>query len=163
MSPPTPVGIAHHAARLGLVLLLVASHVACVRTHVASIASRLSSASPDGAVLSIDGHPYPLDACWSGDREYFLGVDLADRAQRVFLRLLIDPMDGPRLRLVDGTGESRATAVLTPQVCSKLAADVRPTGWRVNTVRDMSGFVEAECETDSGRSLRVSATFTHCH
>ena len=126
-----------------------------------SIAPTPSSDPLSGATLSVDGEQYALAACRSGDREYFLGVDLEDGAREVFVRLVIDPLAGPRLR-VHGKG-SRTGAALGPGSCRQLQAEVQPTGWRVNHVRDFSGRLDAECTTSSGQDIRVHVRFMHCH
>jgi hypothetical protein len=137
----------------------------CVRTEVAALtrvaATATTSSNPGPAapaILSVGDRQYALAACRSGDREYFRGVDLADAAAQTRLRLLIDPMDGPRLRVAGG-GEERVIV----RSCRRLEARVDPTGWRVNRVRDVSGFVDADCTTDSGLEVHAHVQFTHCH
>jgi hypothetical protein len=114
-------------------------------------------------MLRIDGREYALSVCRSGDREYFLGVDLADTDRTAVLRVLIDPMDGPRLRLTSGGGGAPRVMALGPDSCRTLQAEVQPTGWRVNRVRDFSGFVMAECTAASGQEVRAEVRFAHCH
>jgi hypothetical protein len=72
-------------------------------------------------------------------------------------------MDGLRLRVVHGAEGSRQAITLEGRSCRQLKADVQPTAWRVNRVRDFSGFLEAECTSDSGLEVRVHVRFTHCH
>lgn len=143
-----------------LLLLLLAA--GCVKTRVAS--SKIPAAPPsiDSASLFVGDLHYPLDVCRSGDLGYFLGADLEDRRGGAAIRVVMDPLEGPRLRVVLGAGAERRDVVLGPSQCRSFDADVRHTGWHVNTVRDVSGFVDAEC-TDGGREIRVHARFTHCH
>ena len=145
--------------RRAMVVVPMCLQLACATTQVAG------SASPaiEQATLSVDERQYRLDACSSGDLEYFLGVDLADQARGAFVRLVIDPMDGPRVKVVLREGEARESLVLGRDQCSQLEAGVRPTGWRINTVRDFTGFVNAECRSDDGRAVSLHVRFSHCH
>ena len=111
--------------------------------------------------MSVDGQPYRISACRSGDREYFLGVDLVDEGRGTFLRVLIDPIEGPRLKVFRGSAQK--AEVLGRGQCSELRASVRPTGWRVNHVRDVEGEVAAECTLSDGDRLEARVNFAHCH
>ncbi len=53
--------------------------------------------------------------------------------------------------------------MLARDQCSVLDADVHPTNWVVNTVRAVSGYVNAECRSASGQAISLHARFTHCH
>lgn len=143
-------------------LILVPLEVACVRTHVGDTAATVTGGRIPGATLSVGGQDYVLAVCRSGDREYFLGVDLADREGQAAVRVLIDPMDGPRLRVALESTGGRKSMVLGPSSCRRLEARIEPTGWRVNRVRDFDGSLEADC---AGEGLEVVAhvRFAHCH
>jgi hypothetical protein len=130
-----------------------------VTTRIAGIAAH----SVERGTLSVGDRRYQLEACGSGDLGYFLGVDLADQRGGAFVRVVIDPIHGPRLRVVlreDGAGERW---VLDRERCSQLEVGVKPTGWRINTVRDFSGSVDAECRSDEGQSISLHVRFSHCH
>jgi len=114
-------------------------------------------------VFSAGDRQYTLDACSSGDLQQFLGVDLADRKAGATVRLVIDPLDGPRLRVAFRETGTRQALVLGPEQCSRLEAAAGPTGWEVNTVRDVSGFVDAECTSGEGETIRLHVRFSHCH
>ena len=149
-----------------LCALMISLQVGCLRTQVgaltqvAGLTTSPSRETVPPAVLSIGDGQYPLASCRSGDRDYFRGVDLADAAKRPRLRLLIDPMAGPRLRVAGGDG---SWDTVNLKSCRRLEARVDPTGWRVNRVRDVSGFVEADCTSDSGLEVHAHIQFTHCH
>lgn len=80
------------------------------------------------ATLAVGDRQYRLERCSSGDLEYFLGVDLADVTGSALVRVVIDPLDGPRVRIVLRHGDVRERVVLGPDQCRRLEADVRPTG-----------------------------------
>ena len=131
----------------------------CVSTRLAGG----SSTSIEQATLSVGDRQYQFDACRSGDREYFLGVDLASRRSAVSVRLVIDAMEEPRLRVILGEGGAKEGLALGRDQCRQLEAQVRHTGWRINTVRDLSGFIDAECRDDEGQAISLHVRFSHCH
>jgi len=140
-------------------VILVCLGPGCATTKLAGSAST----SIEEARLSVGDRHYQLDSCSSGDLEYFLGVDLADQKGGALVRLVIDPIDGPRLAFVfreDGAGRR---LVFRRDQCSQLEAAARYTGWQVNTVRDVSGFVDAECRSDEGQAVGLHVRFSHCH
>ena len=144
---------------LAPLVLLVCLEVGCATTKLAGSAST----SIEQATLSVGDRKYQLDACSSGDLQYFLGVDLADQKGGALVRLVIDPIDGPRLAFVfreDGAGRR---LVLRRDQCSQLEAAVRYTGWEINTIRDFTGFVDAECKSDEGQPIGLHVRFSHCH
>jgi hypothetical protein len=137
-------------------------NMACVTTQVGGFAPTTTSSATDGASFSIGGKGYHVETCRSGDREYFLGVDLADDAGGARIRLAIDPIDGPRLRVAQGAGESRQVRIFDRRTCDPFEVDLRPTGWRVNRVRDFSGSLDAVCASGA-LDVRIHVRFEHCH
>ena len=100
------------------------------------------------------------EACLSGDRGSFRGVDLL--APPFVLRVVAEPIEGLAVVLIDSeSGERRG--IFRRSACAVLRGDVQRTGWRVNDVADVSGFVEIECRLPSGEELLGSITFEHCH
>jgi len=122
-----------------------------------------SASSIEQATFTVADRQYRVDACASGDLEHFLGVDLTDAKAGALARVVIDPIDGPRLRVVLREGANRTNLVLGRDQCSQLEADARPTAWRVNSVRDVTGFVNAECRAAAGPAVSLHVRFTHCH
>lgn len=100
------------------------------------------------------------EACLSGDRGNFRGVDLV--APPLVLRLAAEPIDGLAVAVIDTeSGERRG--VFRRADCEVLRGDVQRTGWLINQVQDVSGFVEVDCRAPSGEEIEGSITFTHCH
>jgi len=131
----------------------------CATTKVAGS----GATSVDQATLTVAGRQYRLDACSSGDLLQFLGVDLADATRTAFARVAIDPIDGPRMKVVLGGADGKETFVLGKDQCDPFEAGVKPTDWQVNDVRDVSGFVDADCKSDRGPAVSLHARFNHCH
>jgi hypothetical protein len=149
---------ARDVRRATVVLLLISSALGCATTQIKGSAT----ASIEQAVFSVGDRQYQLDACSSGDLQHFLGVDLTDPKGGALVRLVIDPLVGPRLR-VAFRGAGARGRVWGPEQCPQLEAEARPTGWEVNTVRDVSGFVDAECRSDDEGAIRLHVRFSHCH
>ena len=143
------------------ILTLAASLAsACVaRTGVRALPSNAAGGVGPAAELKIDDGVLPVTGCRSGDHAYFLGADLLGASNEPLLRVLIDPLDGPRLRLLG----RRGGAVLGPGQCSELRASVQHTGWWVNDVRDVAGEVQARCTLADGGLLEAHVAFDHCH
>ena len=100
------------------------------------------------------------EACVSGDRANFRGVDLI--VPPLVLRVVAEPIEGLAVALIDAeSGERRG--IFRRADCSVLRGDVQRTGWRINDVVDVSGFIEAECRLASGEEMAGSITFEHCH
>ena len=104
--------------------------------------------------LEVAGQTIAPARCISGDRFYFYGADLVDESAGATLRVVIDPLDGPRVRLMTRDRD----VVYDRKSCSTLAANLQPTGWRVNEYRDFAGDVVLECGDVRGR-----VEWDHCH
>ena len=133
---------------------------ACVaRTSVHGSPATTTGGVAPGAGLTIGDRVLPVTGCRSGDHGHFLGADLIGASGEPLLRVLIDPLDGPRLRLLGRSGG----AVLGPDQCPELRASVHDTGWRVNEIRDVAGEVQARCTLEDGARLEAHIVFDHCH
>ncbi len=108
-----------------------------------------------------DGEEIALrpDLCLSGDRGNFRGVDLVSPSYVV--RVAAEPLEGLGVAVIETEGARRP--IFRASSCATLRGDVQRTGWRVNDVWDVSGFIEADCRLPSGEELRGRITFEHCH
>lgn len=102
------------------------------------------------------------DSCRTGEREQFFGFVLGASGSPVVLRAVLDPLDGPGLRLTGLEGTS-PQVVVREAVCRTLDLTVQPTGWIVNDFRDVSGTLEVSCTLDDGVSLEGKLAISHCH
>jgi len=101
-------------------------------------------------------------ACASGGLQFFLGGDLSAPDTPVVLRLVVDPLDGPAVRLYSFEAPFDKTVVFRRSDCAVFHFSLDDTGWRVNDVHDYRLTLQVECARD-GESLRGSASSTHCH
>jgi hypothetical protein len=154
-----PLGGRVRSMLVGAALMLPA----CFHPMVSEVGDVSRGGPEPGAQLVVGGTEYRLSRCFSGDREYFLGVDLTDGAQETVLRVVIDSVEGARLRLTRSKGGVANVVILGAEDCRELQATVEPTGWVINRVRDVKGEVRAECTARDGTELRAQMAFTHCH
>ena len=143
------------------VLTLAGLMSACVaRTSVQRLSPSAAGGVGPAAELKVSGRALAVTGCRSGDHASFLGADLLGASNEPLLRVVIDPLDGARLRL---WAAERGGVVLGPDQCPGLRASVRPTGWWVNDIRDVAGEVQARCTLEDGGLLEASVAFDHCH
>jgi hypothetical protein len=103
------------------------------------------------------------ERCASGDRWNFYGVDLVDASGAGGVRLAIDPIAGPRVRVQLPGDEGRSTIVLDEAHCSTYRADVHHNGWTVNDFRSVDGRLELDCASNKGEHVQGVLTFRQCH
>jgi hypothetical protein len=145
----------------GLLALAALAGHGCSTARVESALGMGTAMDGSMQVRWADGHGTSLapQACLSGDRASFHGVDLV--APPYILRIAAEPLAGIGAAVID-TGSSTRT-VFRAASCKVLRGDVQRTGWRVNDLNDVSGYLEADCRLDSGEELRGKTSFEHCH
>ncbi len=103
-----------------------------------------------------------ITRCASGDPELFLGVDLEDERQGLVVRLVVDPLDGPVLRVFDRIEPHLRTVLFFPEECDVFDVLVEPTGWSVNDVRVFRAELDVDCTTEDGAHLAGHAKAASC-
>lgn len=121
-----------------------------------SVAGELTFRGPKGEPMV-----WRPDGCFSGEHEQFFGFILGANGSPVVLRAVIDPLDGPGFRVVGLAGVDGL--VVRPDMCERLELAVKPTGWRVNDIQDLSGTLEVSCRTTDGTSVEGALEVRHCH
>jgi hypothetical protein len=101
--------------------------------------------------------------CQTGEIEQFFGFVLGASDSPVVLRAVLDPLDGPGLRVTGVEGTPPYGFVVRPADCRVLDLRLQPTSWRVNEMRDVSGSLDVSCNLDGGVSLEGSVEVSHCH
>jgi hypothetical protein len=101
--------------------------------------------------------------CVSGDRWSFFGVDLITADGAAAIRIVIDPIAGPRIRLRLPGAEARPPIVLDEARCSTFQADVHHNGWTVNDFRGVDGQLALDCALGADERVRGAVTFRQCH
>lgn len=125
----------------------------------------MATPSVSGEILLRAAASEPLvwkpDSCRTGEIEQFFGFVLGASGSPVVVRAVLDPLDGPGLRLTGLEGTS--PQVVREADCRTLDLRVQPTGWIVNDFRDVSGTLEVSCTLDGGVSLEGNLAISHCH
>jgi hypothetical protein len=101
--------------------------------------------------------------CRAGAREFFLGADFEDPAAGTVLRLAVDPVSGPALRLFPKTAPFERNVLFRRSECRTFQFSLDATAWRVGTVQDYRVALEVDCTNTSGESITGSVAATHCH
>lgn len=102
-------------------------------------------------------------ACLAGDRGFFLGADFVDATAGVVVRLAIDPVDGPAIRVFDRSAEFDKSVVFRRSECRTFHFSDESTMWRINDVQDYKVTLELDCSNKTGDSLAGKASASHCH
>ena len=101
--------------------------------------------------------------CTAGAREVFFGADFQDLASGLVLRLAVDPLSGPALRLFPTAAPLERNVLFRRSECRTFKYTLEATGWRVGTVQDYRASLEVDCTNASGDSISGTAAAAHCH
>jgi len=115
-------------------------------------------------VASIGAPPGRIapQTCVAGDHELFLGADLVDPATNLVVRLVVDPLDGPALRVYDSGAPFDRSVLFFRDECTTFEMHLEPTGWIVNDIVVRRLELKVECENEAGATIRGSAAAARC-
>lgn len=101
--------------------------------------------------------------CISGGRFDFRGVDVADGNTKevLVLRLVIDPLEGPAVRLFRDS-ESGPSMILRKADCETFVYELGSTGKSVNFVTEMKVSLQLDCHTKAGDVVVGSVDIPAC-
>ncbi|HNX50282.1 MAG TPA: hypothetical protein PLS53_16510 [Thermoanaerobaculaceae bacterium] len=136
------------------------------------------SSRPIGGPEASAGNPSPLgsftvssrvlgdqvltpSSCRAGDRQLFLGADFAGSTSPLVLRLVVDPLDGPAVRVFSTDAQFDKTVVFRRSDCQVFHFSLDSTGWRINDVYDYRVTLQLDCSRE-GESIKGEASATHC-
>ena len=131
----------------------------------ATTSSEVPGAPPGAFTLSRAGEPavaLSTAACVSGERQRFLGADFADEAAGYTVRLVIDPLSGPAVRVFSNAHPFDDSTVFRRPDCHVFHFALDSTGWRIDHYEDYKVSLELDCASD-GVSLVGKAAAEHCH
>lgn len=106
-------------------------------------------------------HTLVPSGCTAGDRQVFLGADFSDATGPLVVRLVVDPLDGPAVRVFSTDAQFDETVVFRRSDCQVFHFSLERTGWRINDVTDYRVTLQLDCSRP-GESLKGSASSTHC-
>jgi hypothetical protein len=101
-------------------------------------------------------------SCVSGEHDVFLGADLLDPGTHLVVRLVIDPLNGPALRVYDADEPFDRSVIFFRDECPIFDMTLERTGYMVNDIVIRSLDLEVECENEDGATIRGSATAGRC-
>jgi hypothetical protein len=115
-------------------------------------------------VASIGAPPGTIEPtqCLAGDNELFLGVDLVDPATALVVRLVIDPLAGPALRVFDSDARFDRSVLFFRDECTVFTMDFGSTGWIVDDIIVRRIELEVECENEDGATIRGRVLAERC-
>jgi len=101
-------------------------------------------------------------SCVAGDHELFLGADLVDPGTKLVVRLVIDPLDGPAVRVYDAGAPFERSVLFFRDECSAFTMHLEPTGWIINDIIVRRLELSVECENEAGATIRGSVSAARC-
>ncbi len=136
------------------------------------LAAATGAGGPDGPgerlgsfdVASIGAPPGTIapTTCIVGDHDLFLGADLVDRDSNLVVRLVIDPLAGPAVRVYDADAPFDRSVLFFRDECTTFGMELAETGSMVNNIVERSLELEIECENEDGATIRGSASAARC-
>ena len=109
----------------------------------------------------LGNHVLTPTVCTSGDRQQFLGADLSDPGTSLVLRLAVDPLEGPAVRVFSAEAPFDRSVVFRRSDCAVFHFSLDSTGWRVNDVEDYRVTLQLDCSRP-GERVSGSASSSHC-
>lgn len=116
------------------------------------------------AVASLGAPPGTIApaTCIVGDHELFLGADLVDPDTQMVVRLVIDPLDGPAIRVYDADAPFDRSVVFFRDECTTFEMELAETGSMVNNIAGRRLELEVDCENEDGATIRGRASAAGC-
>ncbi|HYM59856.1 MAG TPA: hypothetical protein VEZ11_03070 [Thermoanaerobaculia bacterium] len=151
----------------------------CLIIIAAALTAGCFSSKPIDAVAGAQGEPQTLGAitlaserlghltvapttCQAGTRQSFLGGDFQDPKSGMVVRLVVDPLDGPAVRVFEKATPFDKSLVFRRAECRTFHFSLEATGWRVNDVDDYRLSLDVDCAR-GGESVEGKVSTTHCH
>jgi hypothetical protein len=103
------------------------------------------------------------NSCSSGGRQFFFGADFEDDRAGAVLRLVIDPLEGPAVRVFSTTKPFSQSVIFRRSDCPVFDFSLDSTGWQINHIKDFRVTLKIECANKDGESLKGTASASHCH
>lgn len=101
--------------------------------------------------------------CLAGDRELFLGADLVDGSAGLIVRLVVDPLEGPILRVFDRAAPFERSVLFFREGCASFELSLEETGWTINDLPVRRLELAIDCESEEGAAIAGRAAAEHCN
>jgi len=150
------------ALLLGILPLLLAG---CISTGTGPGQGRGEPATTGSITLSgptFGDVTLAPSACRSGQHEVFLGADFSSPDSPLVLRLAIDPLDPPGVRIFDRNDRNARTLVVRKADCQIFQLTLGRTGWQLNDIYVLKASLELDCRLPGGDSIAGKAETASC-
>lgn len=101
--------------------------------------------------------------CLAGDRELFLGADLIDERSGLVVRLVVDPLEGPLLRVFDREAPFERSVLFFREECEQFELSLEESGWEINEIPVRRLELAIDCESEEGAAIVGRADAGHCN
>jgi len=102
-------------------------------------------------------------SCTAGGRQLFLGADFTDEAAGIVARLVVDPLEGPAVRVFASATPFDRSIVFRRPDCRAFHFSLESTGWRINRIDDYQVTLDLDCWGEGRDSIAGKVSSTHCH
>lgn len=101
--------------------------------------------------------------CTSGEHQLFMGADFAGGESEPVVRIVLDPLTGPALRIYDPRSPITRSTLFRKAECKTFLLSLQRTGWRINDVYALSVDAEIDCTSPAGDSVKGSLASSSCY
>ncbi len=100
--------------------------------------------------------------CIAGQHFVFWGADLVEEKTGLTVRLVIDPLSGPAVRVMRFNDLEAPSFVVGRANCRKLKADVKRVGSMINGIDVVKVDLDLDCATTDGDSVVGKVSTDEC-
>ncbi len=134
----------------GVVLVLLCG---CTNELTGSLTVELRAAGKQWSTIPSE--------CASGERQGFFGVDMRAGSDDSMVRVILDPKEGPILK-VNVPGTDQGLTLGPGPGCPQFDVHVERQNSRINNITNVRGHARVTCE-DPELQLKADITFENCH
>ncbi len=148
------------------VLLLGLLSAGCASSRPAGSAGGTQEARTFGSFKVASAHlensAPAVTSCQAGDRLSFVGVDLFDDAAGTVVRLVVDPLYGPAVRVFALDDPYDKSVVFRRDDCRTFKFEMKTSGWRINGATEYHLKLELDCARPTGDSIVGQVAIRNC-
>jgi hypothetical protein len=125
----------------------------------------LPTAPTDGITISgrtLGARALHPTACYSGEHFVFLGAQVVDSQSLTEARLVIDPIEGPVVRIFVSEHGDEASIVLRRRDCRVFDTGLKRTGSWTNGINEVELALRLDCRTRHGDVVRGATEQKSC-
>lgn len=100
--------------------------------------------------------------CSSGQHEVFLGADFKSPDSKLVARLVVDPLNGPGVRIFDLEARFERALVFRDEDCAEFHFSLDGNNWQLNDIDVLVVTLELDCALPGGDSVRGKLSADGC-